>query len=194
MGFLMLTGTYSPLNDKGFVFFNVKLPAELKGHDEISCLRMCLFLYGFGLCVGVLHFCSDTLINGHKALSLKIQGHCMCITFQRWTFLSRLFISLITHNIIRNDVFFSINFSLMTSLNSLGVLMSIPQDEFKIYSWKKVIWISLSALNRTSGLTPDHPLIADVEYIINRAIRKPDLKVSKCTLSLRCQRIKESFI
>ena len=82
----------------------------------------------------------------------------------------------------------------MTSLNSLGVLMSIPQDEFKIYSWKKVMWISLSALNRTSGLTPDHPLITDEEYIINRAIRKPDLKVSKCIASLRCQRIKESFI
>jgi len=57
--------------------------------------------------------------------------------------------------------------------------MSIPQDEFKIYSWKKVMWISLSALSSTSGLTPDHPLIADEEFIINRAIRKPDLKVSK---------------
>lgn len=91
-------------------------------------------------------------------------------------------------------MFFSINFSLITSLNSLGVLMSIPQDEFKIYSWKKVMWISLSALNRTSGLTPDHPLITDEEYIINRAIRKPDLKVSKYIQSLRCQRIKESFI
>ncbi|KAM7321885.1 hypothetical protein ACRRTK_018726 [Alexandromys fortis] len=53
----------------------------------------------------------------------------------------------------------------------------VQSDEFKIYSWKRVMWISLSALNRTSGLTPDHPLITDEEYIINRAIRKPDLKV-----------------
>ncbi|KAF6117491.1 ATPase 13A4 [Phyllostomus discolor] len=49
--------------------------------------------------------------------------------------------------------------------------------EFQTYSWKKVVWIYLSALNSAFHLTPDHPLIADEEYIINRAIRKPDLKV-----------------
>jgi cation-transporting ATPase 13A3/4/5 len=40
------------------------------------------------------------------------------------------------------------------------------------------MWIYLSALSSTFGLTPDHPLITDEEYIINRAIRKPELKVS----------------
>ncbi|XP_070438648.1 probable cation-transporting ATPase 13A4 isoform X3 [Equus przewalskii] len=50
-------------------------------------------------------------------------------------------------------------------------------DEFQTYSWKKVMWIYLSALNSAVGLTPDHPLITDEEYIINRAITKPDLKV-----------------
>lgn len=41
------------------------------------------------------------------------------------------------------------------------------------------MWIYLSALNSAVGLTPDHPLITDEECIINRAITKPDLKVSK---------------
>ncbi|XP_042812958.1 probable cation-transporting ATPase 13A4 isoform X1 [Panthera tigris] len=50
-------------------------------------------------------------------------------------------------------------------------------DEFHTYSWKKVMWIYLSSLNSTFGVTPDHPLITDEEDIINRAIRKPDLKV-----------------
>ncbi|XP_037065701.1 probable cation-transporting ATPase 13A4 isoform X3 [Peromyscus leucopus] len=63
------------------------------------------------------------------------------------------------------------------SLQEADVVLLKTTDEFKIYSWKKVMWISLSALSRTSGLTPDHPLITDEEYIINRAIRKPDLKV-----------------
>ncbi|KAJ8784445.1 hypothetical protein J1605_008289 [Eschrichtius robustus] len=51
------------------------------------------------------------------------------------------------------------------------------KDEFQTYSWKKVVWICLSALNSAFQLIPDHPLITDEEYIINRAIRKPDLKV-----------------
>ncbi|XP_036059101.1 probable cation-transporting ATPase 13A4 isoform X4 [Onychomys torridus] len=63
------------------------------------------------------------------------------------------------------------------SLQEADVVLLKTTDEFKTYSWKKVMWISLSALSRTSGLTPDHPLITDEEYIINRAIRKPDLKV-----------------
>ncbi|XP_052014453.1 probable cation-transporting ATPase 13A4 isoform X2 [Apodemus sylvaticus] len=63
------------------------------------------------------------------------------------------------------------------SLQEADIVLLKTTDEFKIYSWKKVIWISLSALSSTSGLTPDHPLITDEEYVINRAIRKPDLKV-----------------
>ncbi|KAL4824406.1 hypothetical protein H8958_020070 [Nasalis larvatus] len=63
------------------------------------------------------------------------------------------------------------------SLQEADTVLLRTTDEFQIYSWKKVIWIYLSALNSAFGLTPDHPLITDEEYIINRAIRKPDLKV-----------------
>ncbi|XP_034371699.1 putative cation-transporting ATPase 13A4 isoform X2 [Arvicanthis niloticus] len=63
------------------------------------------------------------------------------------------------------------------SLQDADIVLLKTTDEFKMYSWKRVIWISLSALSSTSGLSPDHPLITDEECIINRAIRKPDLKV-----------------
>ncbi|XP_074260827.1 putative cation-transporting ATPase 13A4 isoform X2 [Saimiri boliviensis] len=63
------------------------------------------------------------------------------------------------------------------SLHEADTVLLRTTDEFQIYSWKKVMWIYLSALNSAFGLTPDHPLITDEEYIINRAIRKPDLKV-----------------
>lgn len=75
-------------------------------------------------------------------------------------------------------MFFRLNSRLMTSLNFTGFWCLFPQDEFQTYSWKKVVWICLSALNSAFRLIPDHPLITDEEYIINRAIRKPDLKVS----------------
>ncbi|XP_046514276.1 probable cation-transporting ATPase 13A4 isoform X3 [Equus quagga] len=63
------------------------------------------------------------------------------------------------------------------SLQEADVVLLRTTDEFQTYSWKKVTWIYLSALNSAVGLTPDHPLITDEEYIINRAITKPDLKV-----------------
>ncbi|XP_054556430.1 probable cation-transporting ATPase 13A4 [Talpa occidentalis] len=63
------------------------------------------------------------------------------------------------------------------SLQEADVVLLRTTDEFQIYSWKKVVWICLSELNRAFALTPDHPLIADEEFIINRAIRKPELKV-----------------
>ncbi|PNJ69460.1 ATP13A4 isoform 4 [Pongo abelii] len=63
------------------------------------------------------------------------------------------------------------------SLQEADTVLLRTTDEFQIYSWKKVIWIYLSALNSAFGLTPGHPLITDEECIINRAIRKPDLKV-----------------
>uniref|UniRef100_A0A2K5KLQ0 Cation-transporting ATPase n=1 Tax=Cercocebus atys TaxID=9531 RepID=A0A2K5KLQ0_CERAT len=63
------------------------------------------------------------------------------------------------------------------SLQEADTVLLRTTDEFQIYSWKKVIWIYLSALNSAFGLTPDHPVITDEEDIINRAIRKPDLKV-----------------
>ena len=52
------------------------------------------------------------------------------------------------------------------------------------------MWIYLSALNSAFHLTPDHPLIADEEYIINRAIRKPDLKVSTFMVTADARNIK----
>ncbi|KAF6384389.1 ATPase 13A4 [Rhinolophus ferrumequinum] len=63
------------------------------------------------------------------------------------------------------------------SLQEADVVLLRTTDEFQTYSWKKVMWIYLSTLNSSFGLTPDHPLITDEEDIINRAIRKPDLKV-----------------
>nr|KAF6473241.1 ATPase 13A4 [Rousettus aegyptiacus] len=63
------------------------------------------------------------------------------------------------------------------SLQEADVVLLRTTDEFQTYSWKKVMWIHLSALNSAFGLTPDHPLITDEDYVINRAIRKPDLKV-----------------
>ncbi|XP_073929609.1 probable cation-transporting ATPase 13A4 isoform X8 [Castor canadensis] len=63
------------------------------------------------------------------------------------------------------------------SLQEADVVLLKTTDEFQTYSRKKVMWIYLSALSSTFGLTPDHPLITDEEYIINRAIRKPELKV-----------------
>ncbi|VCW66203.1 unnamed protein product, partial [Gulo gulo] len=63
------------------------------------------------------------------------------------------------------------------SLQEADVVLLRTTDEFQTYSWKKVMWIHLSSLNSELGVTPDHPLITDEEYIINRAIRKPDLKV-----------------
>ncbi|XP_027791913.3 probable cation-transporting ATPase 13A4 [Marmota flaviventris] len=63
------------------------------------------------------------------------------------------------------------------SLQEADIVLLRTTDEFQTYSSKKVVWIHLSTLSSTFGLTPDHPLITDEEFIINRAIRKPDLKV-----------------
>ncbi|OWK06201.1 hypothetical protein Celaphus_00012611 [Cervus elaphus hippelaphus] len=65
----------------------------------------------------------------------------------------------------------------MTSLNSQEFWCLFPQDEFQTYSRKKVMWICLSALNSAFRLNADNPFITDEESIINRAVRKPDLKV-----------------
>uniref|UniRef100_A0A6I8NKI8 Cation-transporting ATPase n=1 Tax=Ornithorhynchus anatinus TaxID=9258 RepID=A0A6I8NKI8_ORNAN len=63
------------------------------------------------------------------------------------------------------------------TLQEADVILLRTTDEFQIYSRKKVMWIYLSALNSSFGLTPDHSLIKDEDGIINRAIIKPDLKV-----------------
>lgn len=54
------------------------------------------------------------------------------------------------------------------------------------------MWIYLSSLNSTFGVTPDQPLITDEEDIINKAIRKPDLKVSTFMLTANAEEIEFS--
>nr|XP_020820309.1 probable cation-transporting ATPase 13A4 isoform X2 [Phascolarctos cinereus] len=63
------------------------------------------------------------------------------------------------------------------TLREADVILLRTTDEFQIYSRKKVTWIYLSSLNGSVSLTPDHPVIADEDYVINRAIIRPDLKV-----------------
>lgn len=87
---------------------------------------------------------------------------------------------------------FRLSFSLMTSLTSREFWYLLPQDEFQTYSRKKVMWICLSALNSAFRLSPDNPFITDEESIINRAVRKPDLKVSAIMASAHAREV-ESF-
>ncbi|XP_043329285.1 probable cation-transporting ATPase 13A4 isoform X3 [Cervus canadensis] len=63
------------------------------------------------------------------------------------------------------------------SLQEADVVLLRTTDEFQTYSRKKVMWICLSALNSAFRLNADNPFITDEESIINRAVRKPDLKV-----------------
>ncbi|KAM6159823.1 putative cation-transporting ATPase 13A4 [Erethizon dorsatum] len=63
------------------------------------------------------------------------------------------------------------------SLQEADIVLLRTTDEFQTYSWKKVTWIHLSTLSSAFGLTPEHPLITDEDYVINRAIQKPGLKV-----------------
>ncbi|XP_012996207.1 probable cation-transporting ATPase 13A4 isoform X1 [Cavia porcellus] len=63
------------------------------------------------------------------------------------------------------------------SLQEADIVLLRTTDEFQTYSWKKVTWIHLSTLSSAFGLTPGHPLITDEDFVINRAIQKPGLKV-----------------
>ncbi|XP_072474978.1 probable cation-transporting ATPase 13A4 isoform X2 [Notamacropus eugenii] len=72
------------------------------------------------------------------------------------------------------------------TLREADVILLRTTDEFQIYSRKKVTWIDLSSLNGLVSLTPDHPLIADQDYVINQAILRPDLKVR----SIQVQKIR----
>uniref|UniRef100_A0A8C2VVI1 Cation-transporting ATPase n=1 Tax=Chinchilla lanigera TaxID=34839 RepID=A0A8C2VVI1_CHILA len=63
------------------------------------------------------------------------------------------------------------------SLQEADIVLLRTTDEFQTYSWKKIMWIHLSTLGSAFGLTPGHPLITDEDYVINRAIQKPGLKV-----------------
>uniref|UniRef100_A0A8C0GCW7 Cation-transporting ATPase n=1 Tax=Chelonoidis abingdonii TaxID=106734 RepID=A0A8C0GCW7_CHEAB len=60
------------------------------------------------------------------------------------------------------------------SLQEADITLLRTTDEFQIYSWKKVTWISVSSLNKFRA---DYPITADENSIINKAIMKPDLKV-----------------
>lgn len=72
--------------------------------------------------------------------------------------------------------------------------MFISQDEFQTYSRKKVMWICLSALNSAFRLNADNPFIIDEESIINRSIRKPDLKVSMITAPADAREVESFFV
>uniref|UniRef100_A0A7M4F4H9 Cation-transporting ATPase n=1 Tax=Crocodylus porosus TaxID=8502 RepID=A0A7M4F4H9_CROPO len=60
------------------------------------------------------------------------------------------------------------------SLQEADVVLLRTTDEFHLYSRKKVMWISASAL---PSFKPGHPLVADESSVINEALMKPDLKV-----------------
>uniref|UniRef100_A0A8D0HJV4 Cation-transporting ATPase n=1 Tax=Sphenodon punctatus TaxID=8508 RepID=A0A8D0HJV4_SPHPU len=62
-------------------------------------------------------------------------------------------------------------------LEEADVVLLRTTDEFKKYTKKKVTWINLSKLNILDSEKSDHVFIADKVSVINRAIRKPDLKV-----------------
>uniref|UniRef100_A0A8D0HA81 Cation-transporting ATPase n=1 Tax=Sphenodon punctatus TaxID=8508 RepID=A0A8D0HA81_SPHPU len=59
-------------------------------------------------------------------------------------------------------------------LEEADIVLLRTTDEFQIYSRKKVTWISLSVLN---SFSPDNPIIADEDSILNKAIMKPDFQV-----------------
>ncbi|XP_066477686.1 probable cation-transporting ATPase 13A4 [Tiliqua scincoides] len=54
-------------------------------------------------------------------------------------------------------------------LQEADIILLRTTDEFNIFSWKKVIWISLSAL--------DHSVTAEEGSLLNKVIMKPELKV-----------------
>ncbi|XP_056419530.1 probable cation-transporting ATPase 13A4 [Hyla sarda] len=62
----------------------------------------------------------------------------------------------------------------------------LGKDEFEKYSRKKVTWIQLLNLNISLNTTSAQPLIADGKSIINKAIRKTDLKVKLIKVQKIC--------
>uniref|UniRef100_A0A8C3CNT9 Cation-transporting ATPase n=1 Tax=Cairina moschata TaxID=8855 RepID=A0A8C3CNT9_CAIMO len=63
------------------------------------------------------------------------------------------------------------------SLEEADIVLLRTTDEFQRYTWKKVTWIDLSALALPDGSTSECPLVADKDSVINRAVKKPQLKV-----------------
>uniref|UniRef100_A0A8B9IMM0 Cation-transporting ATPase n=1 Tax=Anser cygnoides TaxID=8845 RepID=A0A8B9IMM0_ANSCY len=63
------------------------------------------------------------------------------------------------------------------SLEEADVVLLRTTDEFQRYTRKKVTWIDLSALPLPDGSNSECPLVADKDSVINRAAKKPQLKV-----------------
>uniref|UniRef100_U3I699 Cation-transporting ATPase n=1 Tax=Anas platyrhynchos platyrhynchos TaxID=8840 RepID=U3I699_ANAPP len=63
------------------------------------------------------------------------------------------------------------------SLEEADIVLLRTTDEFQRYTRKKVTWIDLSALALPDGSTSECPLVADKDSVINRAVKKPQLKV-----------------
>nr|XP_033814173.1 probable cation-transporting ATPase 13A4 isoform X2 [Geotrypetes seraphini] len=72
------------------------------------------------------------------------------------------------------------------SLEKADTVLLRTTDEFKQCWKKKVKWIYLSELKNSLVEKPNHPIIADENSIINRAIMRPELKVRY----IRVQKIK----
>ncbi|KAJ6655499.1 hypothetical protein lerEdw1_005077 [Lerista edwardsae] len=81
-------------------------------------------------------------------------------------------------------------------LQEADVVLLRTTDEFRIYSWKKVAWISLTAR--------DHPVLADEGSLLDNVIMKPELKrllgcswlgaaaqTSSLALQVRCIRVQK---
>uniref|UniRef100_A0A672VE82 Cation-transporting ATPase n=1 Tax=Strigops habroptila TaxID=2489341 RepID=A0A672VE82_STRHB len=74
------------------------------------------------------------------------------------------------------------------SLEEADVVLLRTTDEFQRYTWKKVTWIDLSTLALPVGSNTQHPLVADTDSVINRAVMKPQLMVSH--LCIQVQKIR----
>ncbi|KAM4040349.1 putative cation-transporting ATPase 13A4 [Anomaloglossus baeobatrachus] len=71
-------------------------------------------------------------------------------------------------------------------LQDADAILLKTTDEFEQYLWKKVTWIELQNLNISLNTTSAQPLIADGKSIINKAIRKTDLKVKLIKVQKIC--------
>uniref|UniRef100_A0A670KIZ9 Cation-transporting ATPase n=1 Tax=Podarcis muralis TaxID=64176 RepID=A0A670KIZ9_PODMU len=71
-------------------------------------------------------------------------------------------------------------------LEEADVVLLCTTDEFHVYTRKKVVWLSVSALGR---LDPTHPLLADEGSLLNKVIARPELK-ARC---LQVQKIRYAW-
>ncbi|XP_028587647.2 putative cation-transporting ATPase 13A4 [Podarcis muralis] len=71
-------------------------------------------------------------------------------------------------------------------LEEADVVLLCTTDEFHVYTRKKVVWLSVSALGR---LDPTHPLLADEGSLLNKVTTRPELK-ARC---LQVQKIRYAW-